>query len=160
MLLHNSFPSSPPASTLYRKLFPWEGPVRSLHRQTLMTALSPDLALGEYISDPAKFAEACGYMISPSFNLQQLKTCLAKDPSLAAARGRYGSAAYYAADRDGDEEFVSFLDLHENVIYTNCCVFDVTITFKSHFVMSCSFGSNDNSIQTLGYWFGLHHLHL
>ena len=70
---------------------------------------TPELDLQQFMSDPEKFAEACGYMISPSFSLEQLKKCLAKDPSLAAATGRHGSAAFYAADRDGDEEFVSII---------------------------------------------------
>ncbi len=66
-----------------------------------------ELDLQQFLNDPEKFAKACGYMISPSFSLEQLKECLANDPSLAAATGEHGSAAYYAADRDGDEDFVS-----------------------------------------------------
>ena len=78
------------------------------------------LDLKEFTSDQTKFAEACGYMIYPSLSLEQLKACLATDPSLAAAVGRYGSAAYYAADRDGDEEFVSISSL--TIVLNYICI--------------------------------------
>ena len=65
------------------------------------------LDLDAFMKDREAFAEACSYMVSPSFTTEDLKTLLSRDATLAASVGKYGSAAYYAADRDGDEEFVS-----------------------------------------------------
>ena len=67
-----------------------------------------ELDLNKFALDRKAFAEACSYMVSPSFTTEQLKTLLEKDATLASSVGKHGSAAYYAADRDGDEEFVSY----------------------------------------------------
>ena len=41
-----------------------------------------------------------------SLSIDQLTALLTKNSDLASARGKYGSAAYYSADRDGDYDFI------------------------------------------------------
>ena len=61
------------------------------------------------IQDEGAFCEALSYHSFPSLSLFDRKIALSKKSSLAAAKGRYGSAVYYAADRDGDYDFIRTL---------------------------------------------------
>ena len=56
--------------------------------------------------DRSYFASCCSYVNTPSMNVSQLKVALKHDNTLASSIGEHGSAAFYAADRDGDDEFI------------------------------------------------------
>ena len=70
---------------------------------------SKDLDIKQLVEDPNDFCEALSYTSYPSLSLLDLKEILQHHPSLVSSRGKYGSACFYAADRDGDEEFIRTL---------------------------------------------------
>lgn len=72
-------------------------------------ASTGDVDIDSLIQDEGAFCEALSYHSYPSLSLSNLKVALSKKGSLAAAKGKYGSAVYYAADRDGDYEFIRTL---------------------------------------------------